>query len=140
MLHQCQPRCGVRQVWTESAPSAAGLFRSLFRPPSLLCGSRGERSVQGGGERAGVWPGGPLDTDSVIVHSCHTTPTPTPSLYPPPPPPLFGRPHLKGIPCYPASLMKSDTRPEDLISSETGPLPPLFCLLLLTAVAHTELQ
>lgn len=63
----------------------------------------------------------------------------TPPL-PPFTPPLCGRPHLKGIPCYPASLMKSDTRPEDLIYSESGPLPPLFCLLLLTAVAHAELR
>lgn len=56
---------------------------------------------------------------------CPQLPLRIPSL--PSAPPLCGRPQLRGIPCYPASLMKSDTRPEDLIYTATGPLPPLFC-------------
>lgn len=69
---------------------------------------------------------------------CPQLPLRIPSL--PSAPPLCGRPQLRGIPCYPASLMKSDTRPEDLIYTETGPLPPLFCPLLLTVVVHTGMQ
>lgn len=56
---------------------------------------------------------------------CPQLPLRIPSL--PSAPPLCGRPQLRGIPCYPASLMKSDTHPEDLIYTPTGPLPSLFC-------------
>lgn len=128
-INVCQS--STQQVWMESLPSVTGLFLSL--PPSLS-GSRGERSVQGGGELV-FGLGGPWTQILSLFHSCHSGPSPPCPL---PPAPVRGRPHLKGVPCYPASLMKSDTRPEDLIQSATGPLPPLFCLLLLTAVAHTE--
>lgn len=65
---------------------------------------------------------------------CPQLPLCIPSL--PSAPPRCGRPQLRGIPCYPASLMKSDTRPEDLIYTPTGPLPPLVCPPLTVAGSH----
>lgn len=92
--------------------SAASLYRkstecdwsisvSLYlSPPSPLLLSLAARWVQrreisSGWRGAGVWPEGPLDTDSVIVHSCHSAP---PSLFFFSSPPLCGHPHLRGIP------------------------------------------
>lgn len=58
------------------------LYFCLLSPPLPLWIQRWE--ISSGWRRAGVWPGGPLDTDSVIVHSCHCPPpSPIPLPFPP---------------------------------------------------------
>lgn len=76
--------------------------------PSLPLWMGRQRDQFGVEERAGVWPEGPLDTDSVIVHSCH------------PPPPLLNPPTTTIAPSPPSHPHSVAT----LSSRASPPAPP----------------
>lgn len=67
----------LQQVWIESPLSVTGLFLSLFPPSLPLSWSRGEGSVQGGGELV-FGPRGPWTQILSLFHSCLSAP-PLPS-------------------------------------------------------------
>lgn len=95
---KCQTESWVQRVWTESPLSVTGLFLSFFLA-SLLGGSGGERSVQGGEELVfglrGPWT-------HILSLSTAATPPPT-STSPPPfsPRRSVAALNLKGIPLLP---------------------------------------